>query len=161
MSVKGDSKAAKKLAEHLARLSEKVSAGDLAKVLGETSRELVDDGFKRGVAPDGTPWAPLAIRDGQPLRDTRRLQASFTYIAEPSRVEVGTNVQYAPIHQFGGEIEPVTAKMLAFSVGGRKFFAHKVKIPARPMLPLGSLPSRWARKLKRAAEDFVSDTVPA
>ena len=33
--------------------------------------------FRQGKAPDGTPWLPLKTRQGQPLRDTGRLQRSI------------------------------------------------------------------------------------
>lgn len=135
-----------------------LKSGAMSKILAETARDLVDEGFAEGTAPDGKPWAPLISRDGQPLRDTRRLQSSFTYSTTPSRFELGTNVEYAATHQFGAEIRPKTAKRLRFSVRGETRFARKVVIPARPMLPSSVAPnSRWGVALRQAAEDAVEE----
>lgn len=55
-----------------------------------------------------------------------------TYRAE---VDVGTNVIYARIHELGGIIRPVTARMLSWiNDAGERVFANLVHIPARPYL---------------------------
>ena len=41
---------------------------------------------------------------------------------------------YAKIHEFGGVITPIKAKMLHFFVDGVEVFAKRVSIPARPYL---------------------------
>lgn len=41
---------------------------------------------------------------GTTLRDTSRLMNSITHNVTANGVEVGTNVEYGPIHHFGGEI---------------------------------------------------------
>lgn len=56
-------------------------------------------GFRQSRDPYGNAWAPLKHRDGRPLRDTGRLNNSFTAKAENGRLRVGTNVEYAPTHQ--------------------------------------------------------------
>jgi len=78
--------------------------------------------------PDGKAWKPLAhnrIRnkgDGKPLRDTGLLMASVTATARArgsineltdTYLVVGTNVEYARLHQEGGTVTPKNAKMLA------------------------------------------------
>lgn len=50
------------------------------------------------------------------------------------KAEVGTNLKYARIHEYGGIIKPVKGKFLKFEIGGRTIFAKQVKIPARPFL---------------------------
>lgn len=70
--------------------------------------------FQAQSGPEGQPWAPFAPstrrrmpesrRPGVLLRDRGRLYSSLTFAAETDAVEVGTNVVYAGIHQFGGEI---------------------------------------------------------
>ncbi|WP_264047487.1 phage virion morphogenesis protein [Methylobacterium flocculans] len=70
--------------------------------------------FQAQSGPDGQAWAPFAPstrkrmpesrRPGVLLRDRGRLYASLTFAADSGAVEVGTNVVYAGIHQFGGDI---------------------------------------------------------
>ncbi len=79
--------------------------------------------FERERAPDGSPWLKSAralAEDGQTLTDTGRLRGSIAHtVADGGRaVEVGSNVIYAAIHQFGGR-------------AGR---GRKAKLPARPYL---------------------------
>lgn len=44
------------------------------------------------------------------------------------------DVAYALIHEMGGIIKPVRAKLLSFEIDGERVFAKEVKIPARPYL---------------------------
>ncbi|WP_437871294.1 phage virion morphogenesis protein [Methylorubrum extorquens] len=70
--------------------------------------------FEAKAGPDGQAWAPFAPstlkrmresrKPAQLLRDTSRLYQSLTYQADADSAEVGTNVVYAAIHQFGGDI---------------------------------------------------------
>jgi phage virion morphogenesis protein len=75
--------------------------------------------FQEQHAPDGTPWVPLAHgRPGQPagaipLRDNGLLMASITGRAVENGVVVGTNLRYAPLHQYGGVVRPKKGKFLA------------------------------------------------
>jgi phage virion morphogenesis protein len=57
--------------------------------------------FRAGKAPDGTPWLALKTRQGQPLRDTGRLQRSITWESNASSATIGTNVVYARAHNVG------------------------------------------------------------
>jgi phage virion morphogenesis protein len=73
--------------------------------------------------PDGSAWTPSlrAIRQGNKTLVARgHLRDSITHIPGPDSVQVGTNLVYAAIHQFGGK-------------AGR---GHKVTLPARPYLGL-------------------------
>lgn len=107
-----------------------------ARLLSSTQQRFRDE---RG--PDGTPWKKsIRARKGQrrdargrfdtgvnksggkTLTDTARLRRSITSHADAERAEVGTNVIYAGIHQFGG-------------LTGR---GHAVKMPARPFLGLSA-----------------------
>lgn len=73
---------------------------------------------KRGRYTRGKHGAEARLKGRMTLVDTARLRNSINAHAEPGRVEVGTNVKYAAIHQFGGR-------------AGR---GHKAQIPARPFL---------------------------
>lgn len=44
------------------------------------------------------------------------------------------DVRYALIHELGGVITPLVARVLAFELNGRMVFARSVTIPARPYL---------------------------
>lgn len=112
---------------------------------------------------DKEKWKPLsaltiALRqqkkkgDIKILQDTGYLRNSITPIVTKDSAIVGTNVEYAPLHQFGGKVEiparliiPKKKKVLRFVVDGKVIFAKKVyqpkriaKVPARPFL--------WIRK---------------
>lgn len=71
------------------------------------------------------------------LQDTGTLAMSITKKTHAKGVSVGTNLEYAAIHQFGGK-------------AGRN---HKVQISARPFLPInkaGELPKQTATRLQDA-----------
>lgn len=117
--------------------------------------------FKLGVDPWGSPWAALKMRKGSPLVDTARLNRSITSSADSAGVTVGTNVQYARVHQYGATIVPVKAKRLVFpGPGGRMIFAKRVTIPARPYMPLRrgtaavELPADWSADVTRALRAY-------
>ena len=63
--------------------------------------------FDTGVGVDGSPWPPSlrALKTGgKTLIETARLYRSFAYQASASGLEFGTNVIYAAIQQWGGDI---------------------------------------------------------
>jgi phage virion morphogenesis protein len=93
--------------------------------------------FELGKGPDGSPWPPsyrALAQGGKTLLDTARLFQSLTHVASDSGVEVGTNVLYAGVHQFGATIAAKSAPYLHFKAGGRWAKKKSVTIPARPFL---------------------------
>ena len=56
--------------------------------------------------------------------------------------EVGTNVIYAAIQEFGGTITPKNGPFLVFMIDGELVFARQVTIPARPYMRPGFDESR-------------------
>jgi len=87
--------------------------------------------FHAGVSPDGEAWEEIQYtrRDSKgrprkgkakPLLDTGRLRDSISVNASAAEVHVGSGVEYARIHQLGGQ-------------AGR---GRKTTIPARPYLGL-------------------------
>ena len=108
----------------LARLAEVLSdPGDIMDRIGRYLVASTHRRFERERAPDGTPWlkSARAIAEGnRTLTDTGRLRGSIAHVfTDGGRgVEVGTNVVYAAIHQWGGR-------------AGR---GRRAKIPARPYL---------------------------
>lgn len=122
--------------------------------------------FETGTAPDGSRW-PESLRvkhkGGQTLIKSGRLRDSIAgngpQVTARS-VEIGTNLEYAAIHQFGGNIPPHVirarrAKALRIpGVGFRKSVNHPgSSMPARPYLGLSDtdekviqdLTERWLR----------------
>ncbi|RIK92491.1 MAG: phage virion morphogenesis protein [Proteobacteria bacterium] len=93
--------------------------------------------FEEGKSPTGTPWKPSirASRDGGvTLVDRGHLSDSMTHRASDTEVEVGTNVLYAAVHQFGATINAKTSKGLRFKIGDKFITKQSVTIPARPFL---------------------------
>jgi hypothetical protein len=62
------------------------------------------------------------------------------------------DVRYALIHELGGVITPLVAKVLAFELNGQLVFARSVTIPARPYLrpAADAIYPSLARRIKRA-----------
>lgn len=154
MPVTGDHAALARLIDRLNRLPKE----GIPKVASEVAQEtklLVSEGFQRSASPDGQAWAPLKVRAGQPLRDTGRLATSITVNAAGLTFTVGTNVEYAGVHQNGAVITAKNKRSL-YSKKQRRFFGRSVTIPARPFLPTGTaLPSAWEARVQEAASEAL------
>lgn len=87
-------------------------AGTLAKV--------VEDNFAAEGRPRWQPSQRAASSGGRTLQQTGRLAASIVTDYNTSSVRIGSNVDYARIHQLGGQ-------------AGR---GHAVTLPPRPYLPV-------------------------
>lgn len=89
--------------------------------------------FERETGPDGMPWQPsqrALAEGGQTLTDKGLLRGSITHVARRDGVDVGTNVIYGAIHQFGsGDLERPTG------------------IPARPFLGLDDTDAHAVERL--------------
>ena len=133
------------------KLSKLQDLGPLLDAIGGALETTTKERFQSGTAPDGTSWKPVR-RGGKPLVDSSRLVQSISRQRSGNTVQVGTNVIYGAIHQFGGEIKPKKAKVLHFQIDGNSIFARKVTIPARPFLGIG--PADEA-----AIEDAIQDEV--
>lgn len=116
------------------------------------------ENFAGGHDPEGTPWLPLkrprrnSKGADKPLRNTGLLMGSVTggtgFVEEltRNRLTVGTNLDYAAIHQFGGSIQRPERRRIkpwVFTVDGHTVFtrrikAHTVDVPARPFLGFNS-----------------------
>lgn len=134
--------------------------------------------FEQERDPDGNPW-PASLRalteSGQTLTKTARLRQSITTRVTPTSAEVGTNVVYAAIHQFSGEVkrEARTVTLYRhydaasdtfdpkFRKKKRSNFAtdhqvgpYTVKVPARPFLGVGPAD---VGALREIARDWLRD----
>ena len=75
-------------------------------------RDFIVENIKNG---DHKPNSPLTKRvkgSSKPLMDTGQLRASITYVVNKDVLKVGSNLVYAPVHQFGATITPKVAKKL-------------------------------------------------
>lgn len=119
------------------------------KAIGEYMIKSTLERFERGgPAPDGKPWAPLKPstlarkKTTQILVESRHLRDSIRYRADNTKVEIGTKVKYAAIHQFGGRTSPTIIKPRRKKALWWPGAPHPVKsvrhpgvaIPARPYL---------------------------
>lgn len=123
---------------------------------GETIINQTQARFDQERGPDGRFWpksARVKRRGGKTLTATARLRNSVTKRARDRRVDVGTNVKYAAIHQHGGVITAKKAKALAFEIPGVGFrVAKKVTIPARPYMGFSQANRR---ELAQDLQDFI------
>lgn len=127
--------------------------------VGRVLKTRIQLGFTTSADPYGKSWAPLKTRQGQPLRDKGHLMNSIDYQVEGDSVVIGTNMPYAPPHQFGAVIEAKGAKALRFFVNGKPVFVgrgHKITIPAREMFPLDGLPQDWSDDALQAIRDVIA-----
>jgi phage virion morphogenesis protein len=127
--------------------------------------------FDTETAVDGSPWPPslrVKAHGGKTLQLSGRLYRSITAQAAPTGVEIGTNVIYAAIHQFGGPINQGARKAtIHFKAGktGQQRFSKKkgatsskdvsigartITMPARPFIGLDDADDRAILKIAEA-----------
>ncbi|MGP5350796.1 MULTISPECIES: phage virion morphogenesis protein [Pseudomonas] len=151
-------KAFDELIERLGNLTTPLN--DIAEYLHQST----DDRFRQQIAPDGSPWAPLAAstlarkKSTRILREKGTLQDTMRHNVSNNELAFGTDRPYGAIHQFGGKIEQAPRSQQAYfrqgkdgTVGNR--FVKKSKsnfaqwvtrgastteMPARPYLGLSS-----------------------
>jgi phage gpG-like protein len=168
ISIEIDDEAVRRKLADLREQSGDIS--DALNAVGRTIRTRVDMGFRSGSDPWGMAWSPLRIRNGQPLRDTGRLQRSITYAVGGSPgdqyVDIGTNLKYAPVHQYGATIRAKDAKFLRFLGSNGFIFKKQVVIPARPFLPITpggdlNLPDSWSDAVMKSLRRHFQRVVEA
>ena len=128
--------------EHLSGLVDAINdPSPLLAELGEYGLRSTRARFKTQTAPDGTAWAALQPWYQKEKRRNKNriltlngdLRGKMTWQPVGDRtVEIGSNLPYAAVHQFGATIKPRAAKVLMF----RGHVAKSVTIPARPYLGL-------------------------
>lgn len=109
----------------------------ISQALGAAAMKQLNDEFLQSRDPYGQTWAPLKLRRGKPLLDTGRLRASARLTQRSLGFEIALTANYARTHQEGAVIVPRRARMLSWKVRGskRRYFAKRVVIPRRQMIP--------------------------
>ncbi len=112
--------------------------------VGNVFKNAIGDSFERGSSPFGQVWAPLKrprkSGGNKVLVDSGQLSSRWSVRVDADSVEVGTNLPYAPIHQYG-------SKKSKGRGGG---------IPAREYLPVDSS-GNIDPKTAKEAEDVISE----
>jgi phage virion morphogenesis protein len=122
--------------------------------IGQAMETTTGERFERGVAPSGVAWKKSNKPSGKTLIDTSRLKNSVTHRASRDSVEIGTNVIYGAIHQFGGTIRARSGKYLKFKLPGKLGFrsVESVIIPARPFI---GIDAEDRQEIPALVEDYL------
>lgn len=120
----------------------------LGRFFQESTRQRID---VTKTSPDGVAWKANS-QGTSILRKSGDLSASIDYVTSSGQVEIGSALNYARIHQEGGEIKPKSADRLVFQIGNQLVFATRVNIPARPYLGVSADDEREALQM-------VADTI--
>jgi len=112
--------------EASAKLRSLPSKANDAKNRGLTKAALIVEGEAKRKVYAGRP-DHLIGRSG-------RLRSSITHRVSEDFAEVGTNVVYAKIHEYGGEIVAKNAPFLTFKIDESWVRVKSVTIPKRPYL---------------------------
>ena len=134
----------------------------IMQAVGEVVRASADLAFTEGRDPYGAPWEPLSPvtianrrqRSNVPLRDTGVLANSISVAAGRDSVSVGTNLEYAPTHQFGAAQGQYGTTLR----GGPIPWGD---VPARPFLPLNGLPPDDELDVLDAVRDGLEEALGA
>ena len=131
----------------------------LMRELAAAMGDAVEENFKNQGRPAWMGWSPAYAKKragGQILQLSGRLAASIVSESDNDSASVGSNVAYAAIHQFGGEIkrkarnQDMHFRQKKNGEVGNRFVkksksnfvqtttvgAHTIKMPARPFLHL-------------------------
>jgi len=115
--------------DEFSRNLERLSRATQGKALGQAvltgGQEIVNEA-KSNILSQGL------VQTGNLRRsmDIELIEAS----SERATAQIGTNLIYAAIHEFGGEIRPVNARALVFEIDGKTVVTQLVRMPARPYL---------------------------
>ena len=139
----------KELQGKLERLSKALeNKTPLLRRIANTLQNVTEESFDKQASPFGEKWKPNAPKTLQKKRGNKiliqsgLLSQSFTQKVTGTSAQVGTNKEYAAIHQFGGK-------------AGRN---RKVIIPARPFMPIkanGEIPKDFGERLENEVVDYL------
>lgn len=133
MPLSGNVRVLAKLKGGLEFIASKQAHVALAKNFAEAAVTEIKLGFAEGVDPEGEAWAPLKKRVGMILRDSGQLGRFRRTRSDAGGFTVATAASYGIYHQTG------TSRM-----------------PARKMVPEGTLPERYRRAFEEVEAAFVT-----
>ncbi|WP_278347743.1 phage virion morphogenesis protein [Helicobacter pullorum] len=120
--------------------------------IGILTKNKSEESFEKQSSPFGERWkvnVPATLiqkRGNKILTQSGLLRTSLTYKLGNQSVTIGTNKEYAPIHQFGGK-------------AGR---GKRVIIPARPFLPIndkGEIPKDFGESLENEVVEYFKKSL--
>lgn len=120
----------------------------LLRRVANTLQNVTEESFDKQASPFGEKWKPNSPKTLQKKRGNKiliqsgLLSQSFTQKVTGTSAQVGTNKEYAAIHQFGGK-------------AGRN---RKVIIPARTFMPInqnGEIPKDLGERLENEVVDYL------
>ena len=135
----------------------------LVRAVGETALQELRAGFERGHGPDGATWARTT--EGKPA--LRGFDRHWTLRYAGAVVQLVSDHPGARAHMRGAVILPKRGGvgrgprgkftkgklgLLAFTIGGRKVFAKKVKLPSRRMTPRNGTLEGWVQPIADAVD---------
>ncbi|MBK67919.1 MAG: phage virion morphogenesis protein [Rickettsiales bacterium] len=121
----------------LSAVSDRKTRGAIMDDFSQYLLAEVSNRFENEKGPDGEAWEKsyrAKQEAGQTLSDTGILKQSISSDHSADRLEIGSAMVYARIHQEGGIIKPINQEKLSFSIGGRFIQTDQVQMPARPYL---------------------------
>lgn len=160
--VEGDWPALQRVRVRLDGLGRGPTRLRLVRVVGETALTELRAGFDRSHGPDGATWARTT--EGKPA--LRGFDRYWTLRYAGAAVRLVSDHPGARAHMRGAVILPKRGGvgrgprgklgLLAFTIGGRKVFAKKVKLPARRPVPRNGTLQRWARPIEDAVDQELT-----
>lgn len=110
------------------------------RAMGTTFKSITEGNFNSaGQQFRPMPWPALKDPPGQKsiLQRSTVMAKSFQLSVNSRSATLTNPTVYAPVHQFGATIRPKNAKRLSWvNSSGRRVWAKKVEIPARPFYPV-------------------------
>jgi len=156
------------LPAYLARLKKKVgeegpprAAHGMARAFhAEVSNvTLVESSHARGTRTPAAAGEPPSLISGA-LKRSLRLYAAVRLSAYKAMSHVKPLIVYARIQELGGTIRPRDAKALSWVMGGKRYFAQQVTLPARPYMRPTHRQMVANGKLRDAAIKAVRGLIP-
>lgn len=140
--IKAELKGDKEAESFLTKVLTKVKKPEkFMESLGRRFVSITQKRIDEGIEPPNAPLTRAWKKNDLTLRDTGRLVASIDYLAGRDFVAWGTNLEYAPVQQLGGEIKAKNAKKLAIPAGWHT---------RRLMRKYGETPKKCIEGLKQA-----------
>jgi phage gpG-like protein len=131
--------------------------------LGQAAVSDMQERFDTETTPGGARWTPsIRAREegGKTLTQSARLRQSLTHnVMGRDRVEAGTNVIYAGVHNQGATIRAKSGGKLTFRLPGGLGFrsVDQVIIPQREFIGISD---DGEEELISQAEDFLAEVLP-